>query len=60
MTSQNMDSKSIQVILADHNESEAMFGIVCYIHFRSPYYSVERTSLKLKRLNGRQPDELKI
>lgn len=49
MNHQNMDSKSIQVILADHNESEGMFGVVYYVHFRSLYYSVERISLKLKR-----------
>lgn len=48
MNHQNMDSKSIQVILADHNENEGMFGVVYYEHFRSLYYSIERI-LKLKR-----------
>ena len=60
MNHQNMDSKSIQVILADHNESEGMFRVVYYVHFRSLYYSVERISLKLKRQNGGQPYKLKI
>lgn len=49
MYHQNMDSKSIQVILVDHNESEGMFRVVYYVHFRSLYYSVERISLTLKR-----------
>lgn len=51
---QSLDSKSIQVILTYHNESEATFGVACYVHLygvhlRSPYYLVEMTSLKLKR-----------
>lgn len=60
MYHQNMDSKSIQVILVDHNESEGKFRVVYYVHFRSLYYSVERISLTLKRQNGGQPDKLEI
>lgn len=32
MASQSVDSKSVQVILADRNESEGLFRIVCYVN----------------------------